>query len=242
MELFAFGKEFNAQYSISLVEQIREFLKNSIIEGRLQPGQRLVENELQRKFKVSRAPIRESFRILEKNGLLINIPRKGTYVRKITKKFIEEAFPIRALLEGFASRIAVSHLKIKDIKEMELALSNMTDAVNKNDSKSYLKYHSKFHEIFIKASGNEMLIEMLENLRNQAVWFRYAHLAIPLVEESFKDLILVHREILDSLVKKDEDLVEEQVKNHILSAGQRFFELLALKNENQENYGVGVLK
>lgn len=237
MEPSTFGKRFNPKYPISLVGQITEFLKNSIIEGQLKSGQRLVENELQRKFKVSRGPIRESFRILEKNGLLINIPRKGTYVRKITKKFIEETFPIRALLEGFASRIAVSHLKIKDIKEMELALSNMTDAVNKNDFKSYLKYHSKFHEIFIKASGNEMLIEILENLRNQAVWFRYTHLAISLVEESFEDLVLVHRKILDCFIKKDEHSVEEQVKNHILSAGQKFFELLALRDENQKNYG-----
>lgn len=240
MELSIFGKEFNPNYPVSLVEQITEFLKNSIIEGRLQPGQRLVENELKRKFKVSRGPIRESFRILEKNGLLINIPRKGTYVRKITKKFIEETFPIRALLESFASRMAISHLKINDIKEMESALSYMTDAVNKNDSKSYLKYHSKFHEIFIKASGNEILIEILKNLRNQAVWFRYTHLANLLVEGSFESLILVHREILDCFIKKDEDLVEEKVKNHILSAGQRFFQSLTLKNESLGNYGVDI--
>jgi DNA-binding GntR family transcriptional regulator len=235
MELSIFGKEFSPQYPISLVEQITEFLKNAIIEGRLQDGQRLVENELQRKFKVSRAPIRESFRILEKNGLLINIPRKGTYVRKITKRYIEENFPIRALLESLAARMAISHLKAKDIKEMELVLSNMIDTVNKNDSKSYLKYHSKFHEIFIQASKNETLIGILENLRHQAVWFRYTYLAISLVEESFEYLIQAHREILDCFIKKDADLVEEHVKKHILAAGQRFLQFLTSKNENREN-------
>jgi DNA-binding GntR family transcriptional regulator len=87
-------EEFRPQYPVSLVEQITDFLTNAIIEGKLIGGQRLVENELQRTFGISRAPIRESFRILEKNGLLVNIHRKGTFVRKITQKDVEENFPI----------------------------------------------------------------------------------------------------------------------------------------------------
>ena len=77
-------KEFNPQYSVSLVEQVMEFLSNAIIQGRFKGGERLVENDLQRRMGISRGPIRESFRILEKNGLVTIIPRKGTFVRKIS--------------------------------------------------------------------------------------------------------------------------------------------------------------
>jgi DNA-binding GntR family transcriptional regulator len=70
---------FTPRYPVSFVEQITEFLTNAILEGRLQNGQRLGENELQRQFGISRAPIKESFRILEKNGLIVITPRKGTY-------------------------------------------------------------------------------------------------------------------------------------------------------------------
>lgn len=56
------------------------------MEGKLRGGERLVENELQRTFKISRGPIREAFRILKKNGLIVTIPRKGTFMRKIIQK------------------------------------------------------------------------------------------------------------------------------------------------------------
>jgi DNA-binding GntR family transcriptional regulator len=78
-------REFSPKYSISLVEQITEFLTQAIMDGQFESGERLVENELQRRFGVSRSPIRESFRVLEKKGLVNNVPRKGTYVRKISR-------------------------------------------------------------------------------------------------------------------------------------------------------------
>jgi len=69
-------KNFSPRYPIPLVQQIAEFLANAIIEGLLKNGKRLVENQLRRKFKISRAPIREAFRVLEKNGLVCIIPRE----------------------------------------------------------------------------------------------------------------------------------------------------------------------
>lgn len=226
MESSVIEKEFSPQYPVPLVEQISEFLTNAIIEGRLENGQRLIENDLQRKFGVSRAPIRESFRILEKKGLVTIISRKGTFVRKITQKDVEENFPIRAVLEGLAARMAISHLTLKDVEGMELALSKMTEAARKNDFKSYLKYHLEYHEIFINASKNDTLIGVLEHLRRQAIWFRFSYLYI---QESFEYAIRVHREILDLFIKKDVDRLEALVKQHILIALERFLQFLASK-------------
>jgi DNA-binding GntR family transcriptional regulator len=217
-------REFNPQYSISLVEQITEFLTQAIMDGQFESGERLVENELQRRFGVSRSPIRESFRVLEKKGLVNNVPRKGTYVRKITQKDIEENFPVRANLESLAARLSLPHLHPQEIEKMESAFARMKDGAKQNDFKLYLKYHTQYHEVFIRASGNDTLIEILENLRNQAIWFRYSYLY---VQESYEYAIKVHRKILDCFIKKDADQLERLVKEHILIALDRFIQFLA---------------
>ena len=216
-------REFSPQYSQPLVEQITEFLTHAIMDGQFESGGRLVETELQRQFGVSRSPIRESFRILEKNGLVSSIPRKGTFVRKTTQKDIEENFPIRANLESLAARLALPHLTAQDMEKMEAAFSKMKEAAKNNDFKSYLKYHTQYHDIFIRASGNDTLIEILENLRHQAIWFRYSYLY---VQEAFDYAVKVHRKILDLFIKKDADRLEALVKEHILIALDRFIQFL----------------
>jgi DNA-binding GntR family transcriptional regulator len=228
MDLSLIEKNFTPQYQVPLVEQMAEFLKNAILEGGLQSGQRLIENELQRKFGISRAPIRESFRILEKSGLVTIIPRKGTFVRAISQKDIEENFPIRAYLEGLAARQAISHLTAENVEKMELSLSKMTEAAKRGDFKSYFRYHNEYHEIFIKASKNGTLIGILENLRHQAIWFRFSYLWH---QEQFEYAIRVHRKILDLLIKKDADRLEALVKEHILVALNRFLQFLGAKNK-----------
>jgi DNA-binding GntR family transcriptional regulator len=220
-------KDFNLQFPVSLVEQITEYLSNEIIEGKIKNGQQLVENELQRKFGISRGPIREAFRILEENGFLISVPRKGTFVRKITRKEIEDNFTVRSHLESFAASLAVPFMTDGDIERMELALSGMTEAAGNNDFKSHLKHHGDFHAIFINASKNDVLIKILENLRRQATWFRYSY--VYRIDEPFEYALSVHREILDLFVKKDPHGLEALVKKHILVAQQAFIQLLAAK-------------
>lgn len=212
--------EFTPQ--TSLVSQITDHLTNAIIEGQFEGGQRLVENELQQRFGISRGPIRESFRLLEKDGLVVNIPRKGTYVRNVTKKDVEENFPIRAYLEGYAARLAVSHLDPSDVDGMKIAFSRMKEELKRKRFKLYIKHHAVFHEIFIYGSKNDMLIAILETLRRQAVWFRLSYLATAYVREFIEYVTEIHREILDCFVEGDADKAEFLVKEHILVASERF--------------------
>jgi DNA-binding GntR family transcriptional regulator len=222
-------KNFSLQFPVSLVEQITEYLSNEIIEGKVKNGQQLVENELQRRFGISRGPIREAFRILEENGFLISVPRKGTFVRKISRKEIEDNFTVRSHLESFSASLAVPFMTDEDIERMELALSGMRESAGNNDFKSHLKHHGDFHAIFINASKNDVLIKILENLRRQATWFRFSY--VYLVQEPFEYALSVHREILDLFIKKDARGVESLVKKHVLVALQDFIRLLASKEK-----------
>jgi DNA-binding GntR family transcriptional regulator len=230
--------EFVPQYPISLVDQVAEFLTKAILEGRYRNGQRLVENELQRKFGVSRAPIREAFFVLERNGLLTNIPRKGRFVRTINEKDIEENFVVRAHLESLAVRLAVPHLGPEDFKKMDSALSAMTLAAKGNDFKTYYRFHYEFHGIFIRVSKNDTLVKILENLRYQTIWFQYSHPSAQ--ERPYEYLISVHRQILDLCIKKDVDELEHLVKKHILvSLDGLLRHLASRKQDGQDTEKIG---
>ena len=220
-------KEFSPKYSTSLVEQLTRFLTNAIIEGDLESGQRLVENELQRKYGISRAPIRESLRILEENGLIVRVPRKGSKVRDISRKDFEENLQIIAILEGFAARLAISHLSPKDIENMELALSKMMEGAKKNDFKSFYKYHAEYHKVFVLAARNDTLVGIIENLRRQATWF-FSYFRFREIEEY---PINEHREILDLFIKGSTDQIETIVREHIFSTLKKFLQFLALNKQ-----------
>lgn len=214
-------KKFNFKHPETLVNKITRYLVNEIVKGEIRSGKRLIEKELQIKFKSSRSPIRESFRILEEKGLIVNNPRKGTYVRTISKKDINDNFPITANLEAMAARLAIQHLKQNDIREMELNLSKMREAGRNNNFENYLKYHYKFNDTFINASKNDILIGILKNLRHQLSWFRGHYFY---VKESYNYALKVHSEILKLFKKKDVDRLEVLIKEHAFVALKRFIQ------------------
>lgn len=223
-------KSFIPIYPVSLVEQIVEFLTQAAIEGRIKEGARLSENELQKILGVSRSPIREAFRVLEKKGLVTMIPRKGTFVQRINKKSIEENFTIRAWLESLAARLATERLNQKDIKNMESSLSKMRQAARKGNFTNYLKHHAEFHNTFVNASGNDTLIKISENLSIRVIWHRFM---FNYVRENFEYGLQVHGEILRLFKKKDAAKVETVTKEHILVALNWFLEFLESKEEEE---------
>lgn len=221
---------FVVQRTALLVDQVTDYLTTAISEGVMQPGTRLVETELNRLFKVSRGPIREAFRILEKDGFVYTVARKGTFVRKITVTDIMENLPIRAMLEGYASRLAVKNIDQERIDQLEFLLVRMAEAIEIKDFSAHLKHHYKFHDTVILASRNVTLIEILQNLRRRALWFRLLSLYTEAMPEG---QIRVHRQILDLIQKRDAEGCEQLVKKHILDALAKFISFL--NSKQQEN-------
>jgi DNA-binding GntR family transcriptional regulator len=215
----------------TLVDRITEYLTGIIINGDLKPGERLVEQELQKRFNTSRSPIRESIRILSEKGLVVNLPRKGTYVRSISIKDIKNNFPITAHLEALAARLALPNLKSKDIKNMELFLSKMKEAARQNNVEDYVKYHYKFNDTFIMVSENDLLIGLLKNLRYQMAWFKFHNYFL----RGFKRYVLeVHSDILDLFKEKKVDQLEALTKEHAFFAFDQFLRYVEKeKGENQ---------
>lgn len=199
---------------VSLTEQASRILVDSIIQGVLRPGDQLVEIELQKQLGISRSPLREAFRDLEKKGLVDIVPRKGTFVKTITRKGITEHYPVQAALEGLAARDAFAKMTREDLVEMETEYEAMKSYIETTEAKSFEDHHEMFHVIFIEACGNELLINTIRNMRLQGNLYRYFHRRSKhYVHESLK----VHRKILNLFKNKktDPNVLEQTVRHHI---------------------------
>jgi DNA-binding GntR family transcriptional regulator len=208
-----------------LVETLEQTLTDAIIEGVFQPGDKLVEADLQAQFGISRSPIRETFRVLEKKGLVEIIPRRGTFVKSISRRDIEEHFPVRSVLEGLAAREAYKRISAEQIAKMEQCLDLMKKAAAGKNAMKYFKQHFQFHEIFIQASGNKMLIDMLQNLRMHMLWYRFSY---RYYQEDFSVSYRVHEKMvaLYKDPKTNPDTLERIVREHIEVAVEKFVSYL----------------
>lgn len=205
-----------------LTEQISQVLSEAILDGALEPGTQLLEMELQQQLGISRSPLREAFRNLEKKGLVVIMPRRGAFVKEITTRDVKENFPVRANLEGLAARLAYGKLSRQDLAKMRSALEGMRQAGCNKDREAYRRNHQEFHDIFITASDNRLLIDLLQNLRMHRLWYfvsyRYQKL-------DFRVAIEVHEQILNLFEQEttDPQELERLVKFHIEDALEKLF-------------------
>jgi DNA-binding GntR family transcriptional regulator len=206
-------------------QQVSNILTEAILEGVLKGGDQLIEVELQKQFGISRSPLREAFRDLEKKGLVLIIPRKGTFVKQLSRKDIEDNFPVRALLEGLAAQESHPRMTGQILEALARTLDKMETAVESNDTKVYWKHHLEFHDIFIKASGNEVLIDILKTLRMHSLWYRFSY---QYYQEDLHRSLAVHQKIFGLFRNKDVDKQEigKLVQEHIQKAFQSFLAYL----------------
>lgn len=214
-----------------LVSEIATILTDAILDGSLKGGDKLTEKMLKSMFGVSSSPIRETFRILENNGLVEMVPRKGAFIKIITKRDIEENFPIRVLLEGLAAREAFKKMDNSELENLRAAFERMKESAIKKDVIEFRKNHIQYHDIFINGSRNNMLIDMIQRLRMHHMWYRYC---FKYYREDYEKAIAIHENITKLFCNKKEDVykVEDAVKKHIEIGEKRFLVYL-----QEEQYG-----
>lgn len=204
-----------------LGDQVSNILTEAILDDVLKGGQQLVEMDLQKQFGISRSPLREAFRALEKKGLVVIIPRKGTFVREVTAADIAKTYTIRASLEAIAA--AEAHNRIDEVEKtmLQSTLNRMEEYFQKGDTKNYWKQHFIFHEIFIKASGNDVLIDILENLRMRTHRYRFSQ---EYYRDHFAANIEIHRKICSLMIKTNSSVEElkKLVQGHIEESSRIF--------------------
>jgi len=197
---------------LSLKDRVYQNIKFQIINNNLKPGIRLLEEEIAKAMNISRAPIREAFNRLEKEGFVTIIPRKGAAVSNITTQMIEDIFEIRENLESLAIKNSLGKISMENLEKIG---NNFKKFINKptngENRMQYLSLDKEFHNLLIKNCGNEKLVEILSNLQEQIHWIRN----ISLKRIAFSGSIEEHLSIIESLKKNDADLVIKSLLIHL---------------------------
>lgn len=210
---------------LPLRDVVFQTLRQAILKGELQPGERLMEIKLAESLGVSRTPIREAIRKLELEGLVVMIPRKGAAVANITEKDTKDVLEVRRTLEMFAVEVACDRITEEQLVELKKAAKEFEASKGSMDLIRIAETDMNFHEIIYEATQNERLVQMLNNLRENMYRYRIEYLKDP---NYYDSLVKEHQEILGAIEKKDKEHARKCMRDHI--DNQQFAVISKLNN------------
>lgn len=204
--------QVNMNEYLPLRDVVFNTLRQAILRGELKPGERLMEIQLANKLGVSRTPIREAIRKLELEGLVLMIPRKGAEVAEITEKSLRDVLEVRKALEELAVQLCCDKITNEEIKELENAAKDFKLAVKSGDITEIAEADVRYHDVIYMATGNQKLIQLLNNLREQMYRYRMEYLKS---DDVYPHLILEHEEISRHIAQKEKEKATKIVCRHI---------------------------
>lgn len=203
---------FDIQNHRPLREIVYEELKLLILTGKITPGIRLMEEELAEDMGVSRTPIREAIRKLEKEGLITIEPRKGAYVSQLSTRDMVEILEVRQNVEGFAAHLAAQRMTEDGKQKLKAIAEAYEAAVESGDMAEMIRCDTTFHHIIVEASQNKILIQMVEQLQELVLRFRY------LYYDNFKraeKMPAEHKLIYEAIISGEVETAREAADIHI---------------------------
>jgi DNA-binding GntR family transcriptional regulator len=201
----------------SLRAEVRERLRQAIMQGELKPGEQIVESRLARQLGISQAPVREALRELEQMGLVVNHMRRGTFVRELTAQDAWEMYTLRAQLESMAARLALPHLTDADMDEMERLIEAMVEAGRTGNAEELTSADAHFHEFLCERSGHKLLMRMWRSIHP----LNWTQLTVAVLHRDLVELAERHRDIVDALRTRDAEAVDRAVQHHLLAVGEQ---------------------
>ena len=187
-------------------------LRQAILTGDLKPGERLMEIHLANRLGVSRTPIREAIRKLELEGLVIMIPRRGAEVAQITEKSLKDVLEVRRALDALCAELACDRISEAEIANLKKACEDFEKATATKDAKVIAKADVALHDIIVKATNNQRLVTLVNNLSEQMYRYHFEYIKD---ETQHSRLVEEHRTIYESIVKKDKEAASEAAMIHI---------------------------
>jgi DNA-binding GntR family transcriptional regulator len=166
--------------ALSLSEQIASKLAESIVQGVYEPGDRIHEVAVSDRFQVSRGPVREALRILEKEGLVQIQPRRGAVVTNLTIQEVQDVFEIRAMLLGLAGRRAAQIQNAELTAELKARVNRLSDLLDIEETEevtdAYLTEVQELNLLLCARTGSERLTSIIYSLLHQTM--RYSRLGL----------------------------------------------------------------
>ncbi|MGL5963107.1 MAG: GntR family transcriptional regulator [Fusobacteriaceae bacterium] len=200
----------------SIREQVYDYLKQEIVNGKIKEGSRIVEEDFAEKLNVSRTPLREALRMLEFEGLVEAREKGGVTVPRTTKKDVEEVVKIRIALEKVIFEDLFDKVVEEDIVKLEKNINKVAKIVNDDlNSLEAFKYFSEFNKILYNISELPRVVNLINNLNLYLKKFR------KISAENTERRLSAHKDhvkIVELIKAGNKELAIEINKKHLLEA------------------------
>jgi DNA-binding GntR family transcriptional regulator len=199
---------------------VYENLKRRIIDVELAPGSPIIEADFADELGVSKTPIREALRQLERDGLVVNVPSRGSMISHITTKEIHDVFQIREIIEAGAAKRAA---QLDETPEIE-RLHNEYDSILRSatDIDEYVHEWGDWediHHVIVKSLGNEALVRVYQGLLDRIHRIRNYY-GRRLTRRRYYDIMVEHNEISGAILRGEAETAERAMQNHLRNASQ----------------------
>lgn len=203
---------------LGVTKTLVAYLREQIITDELAAGRRLNEIQLSESLGVSRPPLREAFRILEREHLVVSIPRRGTFVTDVSLEDFTEVYETREMIELYAIDL-LERKNIRELSEVESALAIASDlSLPKGDAReeklSYLNAFADYHVKLVESAGNKRLIDFYQTISSNLARYQFMYAYIPGVTRHSQE---EHQHILAFIKKGDYEKAKECLGTHINS-------------------------
>ncbi len=203
---------FDLQRHKPLRDLVYDELKMKIMMGAISPGTRMMEVELAEEMGVSRTPVREAIRKLEKEGLISIEPRRGAYASSLSSQDMVDILEVRQTMEGLAADLATTRFSDEQKKELQRVSESFDEAVESGDMQQMIALDTLFHHLIVEGTGNKLLTVMVGQLQDMVLRFRY------LYYDDFRRAEKMpgeHKEILEAILGGDPIKAKNAADNHI---------------------------
>ena len=206
-----------------LSEITYERIKDAIRNADLVPGQTLSESKLSKRLGISRTPVREALQQLAQEGLVQIIPGRAVTVASLSVQEVLNVVHVRSILEPEIARLAAASISPDDLEKLSIIIQNMEEAIENKDRTTWSKADSRFHEILSASCPNNLLGEMVIQVRN-----RISYLSTDSQTNYNRMLACTqeHRRVADAIVAGDPQAAEEAMRDHIEKLRESFFSRL----------------
>lgn len=202
----------NMDEYLPLRDVVFKTLRQAILKGELEPGERLMEIQLAERLGVSRTPIREAIRKLELEGLVLMIPRKGAEVAKISENNLRDVLEVRRSLEELAIDLACQRMTEEELSELKKTEERFAKAIQTGEVMEIAQTDESYHEIIYNSTKNQKLVQILNNLREQMYRYRLEYIK----DEDKRQILLVeHDHIIKALSLRHVQEAKMAIREHI---------------------------
>lgn len=197
---------------LSLAEEAYREIRDALLSGALEPGQKLSEPELALRFNTSRSPVREALFRLEHEGFVDRLPSGRLRVAALDIGYLEQLYVVRADLEGLAAKLAAPLLRTIDLDAMTRSVEAMDDAVKNDDAAGAIATGQQFHDVLMRECGNAPLVSLLAGLNARISRFRAVVASLGRYDPN---RVLEHRRILKALYERNAEFARTEMMQHV---------------------------